>query len=414
VDWEQEIDLRAYIGVLLKFKFWIVGLALVSAVVAFAISALISPIYEAKALIAIVAPRYALQFDERFAPLNAQPSFPYKAYPSLALSDEVLTTLIDEMSDTLPPERRTLSGLRNALTAENGADPTMVELTVRDGDPNRAAALVNRWAALFMARANEVYGRSAQELTFYEAQLAETQAALTEAEQALIAFQAQNEAPIVSTQLDNKRAALNDYLSVARSLRLVVQDARSLQERLRTQDAATQTSLSDELSSLLLQVDALNQSRLPIQLQISGQQGLGSKTVGEQIAFLESLIAVLENKQKVLEQEATILEPDILALQEKLERIQIDHDRLERTKAVARETYIVLARKVSESRIASQNALSSARLVSRASVNEKPVAPRKLLNTAIAGALGLMMGVVGVFGIEYWRQDQEQQPAPAA
>ena len=38
-----------------------------------------------------------------------------------------------------------------------------------------------------------------------------------------------------------------------------------------------------------------------------------------------------------------------------------------------------------------------------AGVPEKPVIPRKMLNTAVGGMLGLMVGVFVVFALEWWR-----------
>ena len=45
----------------------------------------------------------------------------------------------------------------------------------------------------------------------------------------------------------------------------------------------------------------------------------------------------------------------------------------------------------------------AARLLSRASASEEPASPRKLLNTAVAGTLGLMLSTMGAFAAEWWR-----------
>jgi len=45
----------------------------------------------------------------------------------------------------------------------------------------------------------------------------------------------------------------------------------------------------------------------------------------------------------------------------------------------------------------------AARLLSRASASEELASPRKLLNTAVAGALGLMLSTMGAFAAEWWR-----------
>jgi hypothetical protein len=52
------------------------------------------------------------------------------------------------------------------------------------------------------------------------------------------------------------------------------------------------------------------------------------------------------------------------------------------------------------------------RLASAAAVPEEPVSPRKLLNTVVAGALGGIVAVIGVFISGWWhagRADQEDE-----
>jgi uncharacterized protein involved in exopolysaccharide biosynthesis len=400
----QDIDLREYIAALLKHKFWIAGLTVAPALVALVVSLLLPPTYKATALVAITKPKYEMQFDPRFELVGSNIQPPYRAYPLLAMGDELLAALIDDLGNELAPDERTVESLRDAMGAVNGLDPSIVELSVTNGDPQRAAMIVNQWAELFLEAANDLYAPSKDELAFYEEQQSEAEADLTEAEQELIDFQAQNQASILDSQLDDKRAALDEYLSVARSVSLIVQDAQTLHERLRAQDVRTAASPSDELTSLLLEIDALNRTELPIQLQISVQQDLGSRTVGDQVAFLESLIQVLENKLVVLEREARALEPDILTLQEKLERVQTREERLKTVKDLARDTFTALSRKVTEARIAAQDTTGDVRLASLATPPQDPVSPRTLLNVAVAGALGLAIGVLSAFAIEYWQR----------
>ncbi|MCX7856097.1 MAG: hypothetical protein N2556_09060, partial [Anaerolineae bacterium] len=91
-------------------------------------------------------------------------------------------------------------------------------------------------------------------------------------------------------------------------------------------------------------------------------------------------------------------------LQQELQELRTERDQLTRARDVARETYMTLARKVEEARIAAEDASTGeVRLASQALPPEKPVSPRKLLNTAVAGVLGLMLAVFGAFMTEWWR-----------
>ncbi|MGQ9718223.1 MAG: GNVR domain-containing protein, partial [Anaerolineae bacterium] len=141
---------------------------------------------------------------------------------------------------------------------------------------------------------------------------------------------------------------------------------------------------------------------------------LSEKSLAEQIAFLDDLVRVLEEKSAEMDARRAALEPEILSLQEQLQEIRTEKDRLTRARDVARETYMTLARKVEEARIAAEENSGEVRIASRAAVPEKPASPRKLLNTAVAGVLGLMLSVFGVFIAEWWQQGAEERGSGGA
>jgi uncharacterized protein involved in exopolysaccharide biosynthesis len=63
--YEEEIDLRPYIAALIEKWYWIVGSAVVAAVVAFGVTSLQPPVYEAETAVAIVRSRTDVTFDTR-------------------------------------------------------------------------------------------------------------------------------------------------------------------------------------------------------------------------------------------------------------------------------------------------------------------------------------------------------------
>jgi uncharacterized protein involved in exopolysaccharide biosynthesis len=292
------------------------------------------------------------------------------------------------------------------LEATSGSDPSIIRLTVTYKDAERAALIANHWGQVFVAQVNELYGQNKADLVFFEQQLTEAQETLSQAEQALIAFQDQNEALILQAQLTDRQAALQTYLDTASSLQLLIHDAKSLQSRLRMQDATAPISLTDELTALLLSVDVQAKSTLPVELQVLGQQSLSNKTVGEQLEHLDVLAQTLQDKLEAMRQEAKAIEPDILSLQEALERVKTENDRLVLAKDVAKETVLTLSRQVAQTQIEAQDEGGDVRLVSAATTPERPISPRIMLNTAVAGALGLTASVFAVFAIEYWQKDR--------
>jgi uncharacterized protein involved in exopolysaccharide biosynthesis len=403
---DQEIDLREIVAALLKYKFWIAGLALVAAAAAAIISLLQPSTYEASALVVVTKPQYELQFDSRIRSLtgNVQPA--YKAYPVLARSDAVVAALVADLGDELTANERSVDRFRKKLDAENASDPSIIRLTVKDGNPDRAARVTNVWADQFVETANELYAQRSDDLDFFTAQKTEAEAELDQAEAALSEFEARNRTAVLQTQLLTMRSALTNTLKAIHPMEMTIQDARALRDRLTTQERSAAASPSDELTALLIEVNALNQDASRVQLQLSLDQDLGSKSVGDQIAFLDSLIVVLGNRLVTLQAQAAGLEPRILTAQQAYQDAQAEQERLTMARELAYETFDSLSRKAAEVRIEAQDTTGDVRIASHALPVPNPVAPRKTLNTLIAGAVGLLVGVVAALAIEYWKQGQ--------
>jgi uncharacterized protein involved in exopolysaccharide biosynthesis len=329
----------------------------------------------------------------------------------LATSDEVLSALIADLDPEVTAEEQTVEGLRRKVEAQSGSDQSIIRLVVKDGNPEQASAIANQWAERFVQTANDFYAQSSSELDFFEEQQAEAQAALDQAEQALIDLQARNQAAILSTQLAQAHTVLTDTLELAYSLEATIEDARALRGHLLAQGGTAAASPNDELTALLIEISALGDSSSKIQVQLPAEQDLGDKTVGDQVNALNSLIVAIEGRLAQAEAQAQALEPEILALQQARQEAQTELDRLSRAQMLAYEAFESLARKATEARVAAQDTIGDVRLASRATPPSDPVSPRKALNTAVAGALGLLIGIAAALATEYWRKGwQEASP----
>jgi succinoglycan biosynthesis transport protein ExoP len=401
---EEEIDLRQYIVVLIRHGKWIAALAVVAAVAALVVSFLLPPVYEAKALVVITKPRYVMRFDTRFETVNNVLQ-PYKAYPALAVGDEILLQTMAAMDPPLPKEEQDLTRFRSKLEAASGGDASVVELRVSHQDAETAQRIANTWADVLVREVNELYDESIQDARFFEEQLETADEVLREAEQALIEFQSRNQASVLDAQITALKDQFAAYLEAQNAIELVMQDAASLQARLALQEGGAFSSLADDVAALLLQIEALSlKSEAPLQLQVGGEGSLSGAPKQDVMAFLGSLATTLEAQSSELEARIVLVEPELLRLQGEFQRFGTEEDRLTQARDVARDTYTTLARKVDEARIAAQDESGEVRLASYAAVPSKPVGPRKLLNTAVAGVLGLFVGVFGAFAVEYWRQ----------
>ena len=402
---DQEIDLRPYIEALIDKWYWIAGTGVAFAVLGLIVSFMMAPTYEATALVAISKPRQRVQFDPRIQTV-ADDEQPVNAYPELALSDELLMEVINQLSGE---NGYSLAELRGKFDAEPGGDPSILRLTVSDVDPTTAAELANVWAELFVTWASQIYGdQGDDQLLFFESQLAEAEAELEAAEEALIDFQARNRSGI----LDNKLLALQqtqaDYLAKQRQTDLILQDIESLlgQEGSIHSDQAS----IDQLASLVLQIRALGgvpgsiETTMPwqIQLNVDGQSDLSAE---EQRAIISNLHDMLFAQSKQIEERLEELEPQLLSVQQQKQEANAEENRLGRDYELSDETYTALARTVDEKRITSQDTTSGVKLASRTAVPENPAGPRRILIAAGASLLGIALATGGIVLITWWRRE---------
>lgn len=141
---EEEIDLRAYVAILIRRWRLIAAWTLIPALVVFIMCSFLPKEYAASAIVAVSKPRYTLQFDPRIESVEAQVAI--GAYLSLAVSDELIARVLQSSAGApLIEGVNNPEELREVLEASSGGDPSLVILKVKDTDPERAAAVANVW-----------------------------------------------------------------------------------------------------------------------------------------------------------------------------------------------------------------------------------------------------------------------------
>ncbi|MGI6207079.1 MAG: GumC family protein [Anaerolineae bacterium] len=414
--YEDEIDLHDYVDVLVRYKWLVIAVPLVALLVAGVLGFVVmEPTYEATALVAITRPRYIVQFASNFetVPLD-QRQVPLKAYPTIATSHDLLQQLLPLVADRLPAEARSLRQLRDMVSARNGQDPSLIELTVTASDPDLAAYVANVWAAQFADKIQTVYGQAATEIEAFEEQLKDANQRRQIAEQAVVEFQARNPAAILEAQITDQKEALTSFFQTKRTLERVIQDAESLRDRLAMQRRDAPSSFSDELTALLLDVNSLSSSMssataAPLQLQIQASGSVAGKTAGEQITFLDNLVTVLEAKDAELDEKIAAVEPQLLNLQKELEAALTEQKQLEEERQIARDLCRSLTLKLEEARLSEETNGREVQVAAQAVPPLTPSSPRKVMMLGVAGTLGLMVGVFGAFVVNFFANGRKKR-----
>lgn len=398
---DEEIDLRPYIAALLKNWYWIVGSGAIAALLALIVSFLLPPTYEATALVAITRSRYVMQFDERFQNVGQfQPL--YRAYPELATSDAVLQELRQSSGEATGIE--TLGSLRQTLSASAGADPSMIRLSARGQDAEQITTLVNQWADIYVKKANELFGdQDAEQVSFFEDQLASAADNLEDAQRAMTAFQRENRSMILETKLLSYAVIQTDYLTRQQNLISLSGDIAGLQRQLAMQPDDQPVTKADQVTALLLQLKAFDAGEaVMLQVQSDRREDESPMSVAEQRALLESLADVLTEMTANIEGQLAGLELQVLQAQAELQQAAATYDRLERDLMVAQETYTTLSHRLEEARLTAEGVGSEAQLASYAAVPEWPMGRRN--SVVVLLSFVLVAGAVSavIIGRQWW------------
>jgi len=420
---DDEIDLREYVKVIFRSWWMIAGLAILAALVAVVYSFLQPRAYEATAMIVVTKPQYQMNFDPKITTSAPQDVAPLsKALISLATGDEVVAGVLSSASGELPPSVKTADGLRGMLSAKATSDPSLVALKVRASNPQQAAAIANSWAQTLVTHAREVYGQSEGDVAYFEARLAEVSGTLTQAETALADFQARSDLDVLKTQLKVLQQNQQTYLAERENINRLVTSIDGFRTRLAMSPPSERVSVADGLTALLLEVRAIDTPTTPtasttvgttvlmtaasnpVQVQISGSEAVSDKTVGEMQALLESLASDLKARSAAIGTRLDEITPQILSLQGQVQRGQNELDRLTLARDVAKDTYSTVSLKTEEVRLASQGAKGQITMASQALPPDNPLSRGTVKNAGLAGALGLLVGIVGAFALEWWRK----------
>ena len=406
----EGIELRAYLAVIRRWL-WLIALGtFLAGATALIVSLRMAPVYQAEAGVAIMRSKTQISFEPRFqtvseAELARMVSLQdrLKALSALVKNPAVASQVIQELGSTLDPEERKVEALLGMVDTKT--DGELIKILVEADSPQKAAAMANAWARAYEEYVNRLYRENSLTPDDIQAQAAEAEKSYQQAEEALTEFLGNNQIDALSREIASKKNALADYYAAKRGLERLIADAKALQEELQGGIPSPSAAARNALSILLLKANASTlSSGLPAELQFSfDQMATSVEDPAKQLSELETLIANLEARQAEVDQliHDSPLQQEILQLEEQLEREQARKRQLTSARDLAWETYQTLARKAAEVGVASQVKGTEVRFAVPAVEPERPIKPRKKLNTLLASVVGAMLAVGVSFLIEY-------------
>lgn len=155
---EEEIDLRRYVEALIRQWRLVIGLPLVAAIVAFAVSSALPPTYEAQVYVAATKLKTQVQFgsqiqtmtEEELAAAGAQALVNREArlaaFRALAVNPQIAQAVLPQFEDRLRAIDEGLldpSRFLEHVSSEGSKENDLVVITISLRDPQLAADIAN-------------------------------------------------------------------------------------------------------------------------------------------------------------------------------------------------------------------------------------------------------------------------------
>jgi uncharacterized protein involved in exopolysaccharide biosynthesis len=384
------------------------------------------------------------------------------AFRTLAVTPQIAQGVLPLFEDRLRAlDERLLDPARflEYVSCEESKDSDLIVITVSLSDPQLASDVANAWGQAYAQQINQLYtGVRAQDVENVKQQSVQTYQNYLNAQKELETYLASNPIPRLNQQIDllqvqiesyqnrleetralvssqelaNRQRLLNAYYEDLITLQLLLDDAQALKQQLTLGESSPAAAFGDALALIFLRSRAFAGASIPFSLELQtplSAESITTSDVENLIQTLETRIA--ETEAKIEELTATLLNlpkselpeeasEDIQnrieeltatkqALEAELAAEEAHLQDLERQRDLAWSTYETLAKKETELQIAVQSGSTEVRVASLSAPPSRPTGPRRLTNTVLAGAVGLMLGAGCALFLEWWQPDEKRE-----
>jgi capsular polysaccharide biosynthesis protein len=346
--------------------------------------------------------------------ISAYPIMTIQTYKEQIKNPKILQQVIDELK--LGEKGITRNGLRNMIQLETIKDTNLIEVKVTHSNPKLASDIANTVAKKFTAFITELSRQQASKSSqFLKGQLEVEKKKLDDAS---LELKKQLEQPRGANEL---REEFNSKLQLLTGYKTQLVEKEVELNKLKAGLEAAEAELKNTPQILVTYKSVAED---PLLGQIVSEENDSSATetakltmkneeVNETYLALTSKVSEYKIDVSEASKELEMIGSKIDLTQKELETIQSDLaekeyqlDLVQRKVDLSRDTYDAFLKKYEETTVAESTEVgdSTINLVSQAPIPEVPVGPRKMLNLAIAGVLGVMVGVFIAFFRAYWQK----------
>lgn len=421
---EEEISLADYVRVLWERKWIVLGTFLAAIVLALLFSYLSPKQYQVQTALLVLPPLSQEVGGQVFSAVYS-PEF----YKSLALAGDLLEEAIKmAYGEGGGP---TVAGVREGMKVEVKqvlAESTTKEfsgvhlrVTFTGSDREKLVAFAQAWAEKFIAANAELFlGRTAQFLTYVNEAFAEAERNLRAKQEELKKFLQESQEPLIQREVEALKGIYSLYL---REFAEAQQNLVLAQEKL----ASLEQSLAEEPQYFVLVRSPSNEDLWQFLGSRPGAEDLeaySAITVTDQtlnstyvslrhdVASARAEVASWQARLDFLQEEIPRIKAELEQKQAWLLEVQTKKAQLEDEIELVSATYKRLGESLEEAKIVRAEPPELIRIVEAPVLPTTPIGPNKKMNVAVAGVLGLFVGVLLAFVANYAQEMRKELKPP--
>jgi len=419
---EYEVELMDYLRVMWKRK-WIIIITFVVAILsAYFASTALPKTYQVKTSLLLLPP-LASELDATAAGCTLAP----EAYKELAVSTTVLASVL---SSAEAPSEMDIWGLREHLSvtaeqfgASNGAtSQILLKVTVSGSDYKSPVWLAKEWIKAFSKTFGELFqDRATLSYDYISENAASAQQELDVAMASRTELLLQHPLDTLQSDLSSLRPMYQKNMSDLEALRIQLAAntayVAAMQEELAIQDdvKVLERSLDPDTLAVLLQTGLSTQDYQNLLGLRVEEQVLNSiyTSLVSNIAYTKAANAKAQERIKGLEGIVDEERRTMTATQTEITETQAALDGIDNRVHLLDNANARLASKLLEAKIALVETPDPIRVIDEPIAPKGPIAPNKKMNIAVAGVLGLMIGVLLAFFVDYiarMKQGEQRRP----
>jgi len=380
---EPTVELIDYLRVIWRQK-WIILITFAAAIVAaWSAGQAITPSYRTQTSLLLLPP-LSSELDAEPVGSRLAP----EAYETLAVSTTLLATVIERAG---LPDNVTVEDLKNRFSVSvkrlSSGGEFLLTASIRNSNPQRLSEIAHAWTISFTDSYAELFqDRTARSFTYVSENFASTESALEALIEARTAFLAEYAIDVWKAETE----ALRSLLTSSHQRLLEAQQEAGIVEAYL---AARGDEPVEALSTYVLTSD------------------IAPNTLAGALAFgltAEQYRMILDTEILELETAIAQISEDLAVKQQRIENAEASLQAMDRRIGLLESSYAYLSNKLQEAKIALAESPDPIRIIDAPLVSS-PIAPKKTTSIAIAGFLGLMVGTLLAFLVDYLARVHEQE-----